>query len=211
MTIAAIVLGAGAGARMGAPKQFLELTPGVRIIDRVVATCRAATEWVGLVLPPGVEWDGGDVDRLIEGGTTRSESVAAGVAALPPSAEIVVVHSASHPLASVDLMHRVIAVVEAGADGCVPILAAADTIKHRDDDGTLTTVGRDGLGAAQAPMAYDRTMLDRALAALDTAVDESVAVEAAGGRVIAVDGEPANLHVTDRASLAIVRHLATLT
>ena len=83
-------------------------------------------------------------------------------------------------------------------------------IKRYNDDGTLTTVGRDGLGAAQAPMAYGRAMLDRALAEADDMVDESLAVEAIGGRVVAVAGELTNLHVTDRESLAVVRHLAAL-
>lgn len=195
---------------MGARKQFLELTPGERVIDRVVATCRATTGWVGVVLPPGSRWEGQAVDTVIDGGDTRYESVSAGVAAVPAEAGIVVVHSASHPLASKVLMRRVIAAIDAGADGVVPVLAAADTIKARNADGTLFTIGRDGLGAAQAPMAYSRPVLDRALAEVDGAIDESQAVEAIGGRVVAVDGELANLHLTDRASLAVIRHLATM-
>ena len=94
----------------------------------------------------------------------------------------------------------------------VPILAVADTVKRRNDDGSLTTVGREGLGTAQAPMAYRRPVLDRALAdaaATGGVVEESMAVEHIGGRVVAVDGEPVNLHVTDRRSLAIARRLAT--
>jgi 2-C-methyl-D-erythritol 4-phosphate cytidylyltransferase len=211
-TVAAIVTAAGAGTRMGAPKQFLELTPGERIIDRVVATCRAAATWVAVVIPPGTTWDGGAVDAVVEGGADRLASVAAGVAAVPPEADVIVVHSASHPLASTDLIDRLVAAVGDGADGAVPVLAAVDVIKRRNPDDTLTTVGREGLGTAQAPMAWSRPVLDRAIAALrasgGTAIEESSAVEAVGGRVVAVEGELANLHVTDPASLEVIRRLA---
>jgi 2-C-methyl-D-erythritol 4-phosphate cytidylyltransferase len=209
--VAAIITAAGSGTRLGAPKQFLELTPGERIIDRVVATGRAVADWVGLVVPPGVAWEGSAVDAVIEGGATRFESVAAGVAAVPPDVDVVVVHSASHPLASVELVRRLIGAVEAGADGAVPFLPAVDVIKRHNDDGTLTTIGREGLGEAQAPMVYARPSLDRALAEIGTAVEESAAVEAVGGKVVAVEGELTNLHVTDRWSLEVLRHLAVLT
>lgn len=211
--VAAIITAAGAGTRMGAPKQFLELTPGERIIDRVVTTCRACCSWVGVVVPAGSDWTDPAVDAVVAGGADRLDSVAAGMAAVPASIDIVVVHSASHPLATTDLVQRLIAAVEAGADGAVPFQAAVDVVKRRNDDGTLTTVGRDGLGTAQAPMAWSRRVIDRALGAAATgrsprAVEESAAVEAIGGRVVAVDGELANLHVTDPASLAAVRALA---
>lgn len=214
--VAAVITAAGAGTRMGQPKQFLELTPGQRLIDRVVATCRARCTWVGVVVPAGSDWSGEPVDAVVDGGADRLASLAAGLAAVPSGIEVVVVHSASHPLASAALVDRLVAAVDRGADGAVPVLAAVDVIKRRHDDDTLTTVGREGLGTAQAPMAWSRSMLDRALAAQaelglgdpDRAVEESAAVEAVGGRVVAVDGELRNLHVTDPASLAVVRTLA---
>ncbi|MGF1597454.1 MAG: 2-C-methyl-D-erythritol 4-phosphate cytidylyltransferase [Acidimicrobiales bacterium] len=210
MRVAAIVTAAGSGTRMGTQKQFLELTSGERLIDRVVAACRATTGWVGVIVPPGSGWEGPMVDAVIEGGSSRFASIAAGMAAVPPEAEVVVVHSASHPLASVDLIRRLVAVVDGGAEGAVPFVAAVDVIKRRHYDATLTTVGRDGLGAAQCPMAFSRSVLDRALSEVVDAIEESQAVEAVGGTLAAVEGEVANLHVTDLASLAVVRHLATL-
>ena len=223
--VLALITAAGSGTRMGAEKQFLELAPGERIVDRVVATCRATASWVGVIVPPGSGWDGGPVEAVVDGGADRLASLAAGVAALPPPTgdvpEVVMVHSASHPLASTGLIERLVAAVDEGADGAVPVLDAVDVIKRRNDDGTLTTIGRQGLGAAQAPMAWSRPTLERALSALVDGlgdvgsamaiVEESAAVEAVGGRVVAVDGELTNLHVTDPASLAVVRRLADLT
>lgn len=214
--VAAVITAAGSGTRMGEPKQFLDLTPGERLIDRVVATCRARCAWVGVVLPAGSVWSGAPVDAVIDGGADRLTSLTAGVAAVPADVDVVVVHSASHPLASVDLIDRLTAAVERGADGAVPVLAVVDVVKRRHADDTLSTVGREGLGTAQAPMAWSRPVLDRALVSQaelgvgdpNRAVEESAAVEAIGGRVVAVDGELRNLHVTDPESLAVARALA---
>lgn len=192
---------------MGAPKQFLELAPGIRVIDRTVATCRAVAEWVGVIVPPNSTWTGPSVDAVIAGGADRWSSISAGVAAVPAEAQILVVHSASHPLASVDLVRRLIAVVDDGADGAVPIHRTADVIKRIAPDGSLTTVGRDGLGWAQAPMVFCRSILDRALAEVSAAIEEGEAVEAIGAKVVAVEGELGNLHITDAASLELARRL----
>ena len=192
---------------MGARKQFLELAPGIRVVDHTVATCRAVAEWVGVVVPPNSTWTGPSVDAVIAGGADRWSSISAGVAAVPAEAEIVVVHSASHPLASVHLVRRLIAVVEDGADGAVPIHRTADVIKRIAEDGSLTTVGRDGLGWAQASMAFCRSVLDRALAEVSSAIEEGEAVEAIGAKVVAVEGELGNFHITDAASLELARRL----
>ncbi len=220
--VAAIVLAAGSGTRMaptaphdadkqaGTKKQFVELMPGIRVVDQTIATCAAVCTWIGLVLPPTADWDGPAVDAVVAGGPDRLGSLAAGVAALPPEAEIVVVHSASHPLASINLVDRVVASVRDGAHAVVPVLAAVDTIKRFTTDGRLVTVGREGFGSSQSPMAYDRTMLERALNAPGSVVEESIAVEAIGGIVVAVDGELTNLHLTDQTSLRVIRALAAL-
>ncbi len=215
-SVAAIITAAGSGTRMGEQKQFLELEPGRRLLDRTVETCRVHAGWVGVIVPPGTRWttDGGgsipDADAVVDGGADRFASVSAGLAAVPEWADIVVVHSASHPLASPDLLDRVVAAVENGADGVVPVLAAVDTIKRHNADGSLATVGREGYGSAQVPMAYRRSILESALATGTSVTEESMAVEAAGGRVVSVTGELTNIHVTDRASLAVARHLANL-
>lgn len=207
MSTATIIAAAGSGSRLGQAKQFLELAPGERLIDRTVAVARATTDWVGVVVPPGHEWTGSPVDAVIEGGDSRYESVSAGLQALPGGTTRVVIHSASHPLASAELVGALLAALDDGSDGSVPFLEAVDVLK-RQDDGRLVTVGREGFGAAQCPMAFRREALDRAYAEITTGTEDSQMVEAAGGRVVAVPGEVTNLHVVDEASLAAVRALA---
>lgn len=208
MIIGALVTAAGSGSRFGTAKQFLPLGPAERLVDRAVTTVAEVASWTGVVLPAGWRWDGPTVDAVTTGGATRYASIAAGLAILPPEVDLVVVHSASHPLASVELIRRVVDAVIAGADGAVPFLEAVDVVKRRSERNTLTTVGREGLGTAQCPMAFARPVLDRAFAETDHGTEESELVERIGGRVVAVAGEVTNLHVVDQAGLDLARCLA---
>ena len=59
-------------------------------------------------------------ERGVAGGSTRSESVRAGLAEVPPEATIICVHDAARPLATLELYGRVIAAVRDGADARHP-------------------------------------------------------------------------------------------
>ncbi len=204
--VGAVDLAAGEGTRLGRRKQFEELLHGERLVDRAVAAVSAVASTVVVVLPPGTGWDGAPVHAVVDGGADRRASVEAGVASLPTSCDVVLVHDAAHPLASATLCRACVERV-ADADAAVPFLDAADVVKRRNPDGSLTTVGRDGLGAAQMPMAFRRSALALHPTGL-AAVEDSHLVELAGGRVLAVAGEVTNLHVTDAASLDAARRLA---
>lgn len=208
MTVAALILAAGSGTRLGRPKQFLPLAGDERLVDRAVSSVRPVADWIAVVLPPGCTWDGATVDASCGGGESRHSSLRAGLALVPAEVDVVLVHSASHPLATADLARRLVEAVIGGADGAVPFLDAVDVVKRRDGKGELTTVGREGLGSAQCPMAFERTMLDRAFAAERSGTEESQLVEAIGGRIVAVGGEVGNVHVVDEPSLAVARALA---
>jgi len=85
----------------------------------------------------------------------------------------------------------------------VPGLPVADTLKRVADDGTIgETVARDGLWAVQTPQAFPADVLRRALAAHGGATDCAGSVEAAGGRVKVVPGDPKLLKVTTADDLA---------
>ena len=129
--------------------------------------------------------------RSSTGGATRSESVRAGLAAVPPDAEVVVVHDAARPLATAALFDAVIDAVRAGADGAVPGLPVADTLKRVDDVRVIETVDRVGLVAVQTPQAFRAGVLRAAHAPAADATDDAALVEALGGTVVVVPGDPA--------------------
>ena len=93
------------------------------------------------------------------GGATRSDSVRAGLALVPDDADVVVVHDAARPLASRRLFDLVVQAVADGADGAVPALPVADTVKRVDGDRVVETRPRDGLVGVQTPQAFRADVL----------------------------------------------------
>ena len=202
----AVIVAAGWGERFGGPKQFAELG-GARLVDHAIDTASAACDAVVLVVPDASDWHGADVDALVTGGATRAESVRAGLGAVPPTAEIIVVHDAARPLATTEVFEAVIAAVRDGADGAVPGLAVADTLKRVDDVRVTATVDRVGLVAVQTPQAFGADILRAAHAGQGEATDDAALVEELGGTVVVVAGDPRNLKVTGPADLMIAAAL----
>ncbi|MEY4600703.1 MAG: 2-C-methyl-D-erythritol 4-phosphate cytidylyltransferase [Actinomycetota bacterium] len=190
-------MAAGAGTRFGGPKQF-ELLGDRRVMDWSVAVARESSDGVVVVLPPEVaEKEGG-----IAGGGTRSDSVRRGLAAVPKNATIICVHDAARPFANEDDFVRVITAVADGADGAVPAIPVADTIKVVDDTGqVMRTPPRGSLRAVQTPQAFRAEILRRAHATLGEGTDDAALVEAEGGKVVVVDGDVLNRKITTRDDL----------
>ena len=128
MSVWAIVVAAGSGARFGAAKQFTRLG-GVSVLDRAVGVACSACDGVVAVLPPGSDWTAPSDVRVATGGETRSASVRSGLQQVPGDADVVVVHDAARPLATA-ASSRVVAAVRAGADAAVPGLPVTDTVKR---------------------------------------------------------------------------------
>jgi 2-C-methyl-D-erythritol 4-phosphate cytidylyltransferase len=141
----------------------------------------------------------------VPGGATRSASVRAGLAALPPS-EVVVVHDAARPLAPPELFTRVLAALS-DADAAIAAAPVADTIKRAEGARVVETLDRLALWAVQTPQAFRRDVLERALDVSDdvlaAATDDAWLVERAGGKVVVVEGPASNFKVTTAHDLAV--------
>lgn len=195
-----IVVGAGSGARFGGLKQY-ETLGDERVIDRSVAVARSVCDGVVVVVPAtDAEREGG-----VAGGVTRSDSVRAGLAAVPADAAVICVHDAARPFASAALFRSVIAAVRAGADGAVPGVPVTDTIKVTSTaaDGTVrvaSTPDRSTLVAVQTPQAFAASALRTAHAASvvtgSPATDDAMLLEASGADVVVVPGEADNRKIT---------------
>ena len=201
MTVWAIVVAAGSGARFGGKKQFEELE-GRRVVDWALVASRSVADGLVLVVPQDHPFENSPVvDDVVKGGSTRSESVRAGLASVPPEAHVVVVHDAVRPFAAPALFEAVVAAVQAGADGAVPGVPLPDTVKRVVDGEVVATLDRDELVAVQTPQAFTADALRRAHAGAAEATDDAALVEAAGGRVVVVPGDPANRKITLRSDL----------
>jgi 2-C-methyl-D-erythritol 4-phosphate cytidylyltransferase len=202
----AIVVAAGGGARFGAAKQFAPLGDAT-VVDRAVGVAQDACDGVIVVLPSDASWDAPAGVVCTIGGATRSDSVRAGLALVPVDAEVVVVHDAARPLASAQLFERVVAAVAEGADGAVPALPLADTVKRVDRDRVVETVPREGLVGAQTPQAFRADVLRAAHEVGGVDTDDAALVEANGGIVRIVEGERRNLKLTLADDLALAQAL----
>lgn len=196
-----VVVGAGGGLRFGAEKQYAPLGSG-RVIDVAAAMARRCGDGVVVVVPAA------DAERegAIGGGATRTESVRNGLAAVPDDATIVCVHDAARPLASPALFAAVIGAVCDGADGAIPGVPVADTVKVVDADSCVVdTPDRASLVAVQTPQAFRADVLRRAHAQGVEGTDDAGLVERLGATVVVVAGETWNHKITDPADLARAR------
>ena len=215
MSVWAILVAAGRGERLGLdhPKAFAKLGEDPLLAEPLRRL--EDSDWIDgivVVAPPGWEEPSillaeelgcGKANACVAGGATRADSVREGLAEVPASALVVLVHDVARPLVSDAVIERVLAPLSEGWDGAVPGIPVADTLKRVGGDGAIVeTVARDSLYAVQTPQAFLADVLRRAVAGGAEATDCAGLVEAAGGRVRVVEGDPRLLKVTTADDLA---------
>lgn len=198
-----IVVAAGSGSRFGGAKQYAPLA-GRRVLDWSLDAARSVADGVVLVVPPDdAEATEPAVDAVVAGGATRSESVRAGLAAVPSEASVILVHDGARPLASHALFRSVVDAVLAGSDAVVPVIAVVDTITDLHG----VPVDREALRAVQTPQGFDARALRAVHASHPEATDDASLVVAGGGRLRPVQGERWNLKITEPSDLAVASAL----
>ncbi|WP_348788542.1 2-C-methyl-D-erythritol 4-phosphate cytidylyltransferase [Leifsonia sp. NPDC080035] len=207
--IAVIVVAAGSGTRLGAqaPKAFVPLA-GLTLLERSIRAARGMSERTQLIVVAPSDRVGeaaaigetalGAPVAVVAGGETRQRSVAAGLAELAPSVEVVLVHDAARALTPSALFDAVVDAVDATGGGVIPGLPVSDTIKRVDGTGTVReTVDRSQLSAVQTPQGFPRAQLVAAYQAATTdETDDAGLVAAAGHPVTVVPGDAHAFKIT---------------
>ena len=225
--IAAILPAAGLGTRMGieTPKQFLELdgTPIVIHSLRRIAACPQVTDIIVATRADEVvrveeriaREKFKQAVRVVKGGDSRQDSVAAALREVPNDTEIVLVHDAVRPFVTAEQIARVIEEARR-CEAAILGIPAMDTVKEvkraslPEDVALITgTVPRERIVLAQTPQAFATKLLKEAFARAQAdgvhASDEAGLVERMGHDVHVVLGSESNMKITKPADMDLAR------
>lgn len=215
----AVIVAAGSASRMGGIDKVMAPLGGEPMILRTVRAfedCVTVKEIVIVtredLMGPIAELCSGftKIRSVVQGGSSRQESVKLGLLALSKEVRLAAVHDGARPLVSGELIDKVIRAAHSyGA--AAPAIPMKDTIKVFEGGFIAATPDRSTLRAVQTPQVMDRDLL---LGALEKAeqdgialTDDCSAVEHIGMRVRLVEGEERNLKVTTPLDLKIAELL----
>jgi 2-C-methyl-D-erythritol 4-phosphate cytidylyltransferase/2-C-methyl-D-erythritol 2,4-cyclodiphosphate synthase len=206
------VVAAGSGTRLGeAEPKALVTVGGQTILEhalshvfdiadaaQVIVVAPAARLDDARSLAQRVAGRAADHVTVVAGGDTRQQSVSAGLAALEPDVEVVLVHDSARAFTPAAQFEAVVAAVRSTGGGIVPGLAVADTIKQLDWTGAVErTVDRSQLVAVQTPQGFPRAgLVDAYARATEDYTDDAAVFAAAGSPVTVVDGDPLAFKIT---------------
>ena len=216
----ALVPAAGSSSRMGVENKLLLPLKDIPVLVRTLTSLQLARRVDEIIVAVRQE-DLETVSRLcreysitkctqvVTGGKSRAESVLLAATAAGKHTALLAVHDGARPLATPELIDRVIASA-ARCAAAAPALALKDTVKQIKDGGAVEkTVDRDTLRAVQTPQVFDADLLKAALqkAVQEKAVvtDDCAAVERLGKIVFLVDGEEENLKITTPLDMVFAR------
>lgn len=215
----AVIVAAGTASRMGGIDKVMAPLGGEPMILRTVRAFQNSDVIQEIVIVTREDLIGsvrslceafGKVTCVVAGGSSRQESVAAGLNALSSKMQLAAVHDAARPLITWDVIDRTVRAANTyGA--AAPAIPVKDTIKVDNGGVVVATPDRSKLRAVQTPQVFDKDLLLGALekAAKDGAVvtDDCSAVERLGMTVKLVDGNEYNLKVTTPMDLKIAQML----
>lgn len=209
-SVGVVIVAAGSGSRLGAdrPKAFVTVG-GATLLEHSLDTVLAAgADCVAVVVPEDLVDEATEIADLVcgcgcaeitvvPGGAERTDSVRAGLAAIDPGCDILLVHDAARCLTPAAVFERVIAAVASGAAGAVPGIPVVDTVKTIDARGVITgTPDRSLLRAIQTPQGFAAGVLREAYRSGVNATDDAALVELLGHDVVVVDGDALAFKVT---------------
>lgn len=226
---AAIIAAGGTGERSGLSSgKQLALVLGRPVLSHTLAAfvaCDDIDEIVVVATPSRLdeylesvpELHSEKVCAIVAGGETRQASVAAGVAEVSASADVILVHDGARPLISPELISAVTnaLLTDPSRVGLVVGHPAYDTLKRVDRDRVIVeTPDRTVVWAAQTPQVFRAAALREAYeaAALGgySGTDDASLVERMGGTVAMFPGPRDNIKVTVPEDLLVVERLLAL-
>jgi len=211
--VAAIIVAAGKGVRMGTAqrKQYAMLGNRPVLAHTVSAFERChAIEEIFVVIPEGDHalcskeivkpLKPEKAVHLVSGGPTRQASVFNGLKATDDQFDLVTIHDGVRPLVRVEQICESVRVAQKHG-GCIPAVQAADTVKRVDEqDRVVSTLNRSIIRMAQTPQSFHyRLILSAHITAREknyVSTDDAELVELCGEVVKVIPGDLHNIKIT---------------
>ena len=212
-SVGVIIVAAGAASRMGGINKILAPISGRPVIAHTISAFNSNPNILDIVLVTrndmildlqkiADEYGFLKVTDIVEGGSCREESVKKGFERLNknPAIKTVLVQDGARPLASEEVINRVIKAAEEFS-ATVPAVPVKDTIKKVGALGKVTkTVDRANLVNIQTPQGFGvetfKIALEKAGEDLSSFTDDASVTEAAGIPVYTVLGDYKNIKIT---------------
>ena len=219
----AVILSGGRGKRMGSSlsKQFILINekPMLYYTIKKFRENKLIDEII-LVLPKDeIEYCKKEVlekynifvDKIVEGGRERQDSVFNGLNAID-NGDIVLIHDGARPFVTDKI-------IEDGIKGAIKFKAAApgvmpkDTIKIKNKDNlSKETLNREELVAVQTPQVFDYNLILECHKKIKEnnikVTDDTMVVETFGNKVFLYEGSYTNIKITTPEDLILAKYLA---
>lgn len=219
-----IIAAAGTGERFGSDGKTFAALAGrpvlwhsvkafsdAKAVDRLVIVARAQSMSrcrAEIIQPLSLA----DRATVVAGGSSRQESVGAGLRACPTETSLVLIHDGARPLVEAEWIDRSVRQI-GDNDGLIFAEPVHDTVKRVDDRHVLETIPRSELWRAQTPQVFRFPVLVEAYDAAEAegfvATDDAALVERLGRKVAVFDVGRSNLKITTPADLRLAEWLLT--
>ena len=150
------------------------------------------------------------VTKVVDGGSSRQESMRRALAAAGQERDFILIHDAARPFFPIDATRDAIEAAQA-TGAALLATPVPDTLKRISDDHTVkATLDRSGVWLAQTPQIIRRDLLEQGLKSGFDATDDVSLVEQLGGQVMIVPGSSRNLKITSPSDLELAELIANL-
>ena len=215
-SMAAIILAAGVGSRMGGDKTKQRIVlDGRSILKRTLLSFEAAASVKEIIIvtrEDEMDFARGEASgitklkSIVVGGACRAESARLGFFAAGDSIDLIAIHDAARCLVEPDMIDRV--AEAADIHGCASAACRVfDTVKLVDNEGfAIGTQARESIMRAQTPQIFKRELYKTAISRVETdesITDDNSLLERIGQRIFLVDTGNNNIKITEPSDIPI--------
>lgn len=211
MKVNAIITAGGTSSRFGNKNKLLELINGKEVIKYTVDAFRYANVdeiiiCANLSIMDELKEIFKDYEKvkIIEGGTTRQQSVYNGL--LADKCDYVVIHDGARPIISTELINICIEMVKE-QKALTVVTKTIDTIKEVENGKIVKTIDRAKLYNTQTPQAFEYDLILEAHKKYEgkNFTDDAGMIEKMKKTVYIIDGSYKNIKITTRSDIALAK------